>query len=615
MKPMLATRYYPSQTKFPCFVQPKYDGCVRGDTRIYTDAGILYIKDIVENQMKVKALSEKDGSLVYRDIVAWANNGSEKSVWYEVSVDGHLLRCTDNHNLLTQRGYIRADELKDTDHVACRALSDYGIEILNGMLFGDSCLIKDYGKDCWRTHICSNVKEFAAFKADLLGLEHSEPYPYTSGYGRDCYRINIEAVTTFIDPLKYMEYRSHKFRRRKCIRVKELMEMLSDNSLSIWYADDGTISFNNGNKKTPRIFLSTHRYSVEQVREFIKFFVIKYDCCPTMVKDKRVGEKGDGAGYYLTFTTEDSFKLLDVLRFRAVKGLEYKYYYSDLEYLKPAMLKTAFKPISYIHKKTTVETKYDIEVFETHNYVANGLVIHNCRCILHEGEDGKVHLTSRGGKEYDVPQIKAWGEKHRGMLPLDGEIYNHQELTFQQICSAVKCRSAMTDKLRMVIYDAQIPGSFSARWKVLQEEFASIDQNGPVYLTQTFVAHSEKDIKRWHKIFVSTGYEGAIIRNADGIYTEGRSNDLMKLKSFDTTEFKVVDVLEAEGNDAGTAIFKLKCGEYEFCARPVGSRSLRAQYLADKEELIGMAATVQHQGYSDAGVPRFPVLLNIRDYE
>lgn len=47
----------------------------------------------------------------------------------------------------------------------------------------------------------------------------------------------------------------------------------------------------------------------------------------------------------------------------------------------------------------------------------------------------------------------------------------------------------------------------------------------------------------------------------------------MKLKSFDTTEFKVVDVLEAEGNDAGTAIFKLKCGEYEFCARPVGSRS------------------------------------------
>lgn len=237
------------------------------------------------------------------------------------------------------------------------------------------------------------------------------------------------------------------------------------------------------------------------------------------------------------------------------------------------------------------------------------------RCILHEGEGGEVHLTSRGGKEYDVPQIKAWGRATPRYASFGWGDIQPPGIDLPADISAVKCRSAMTDKLRMVIYDAQIPGSFSARWKVLQEEFASIDPNGPVYLTQTFVAHSEKDIKRWHKIFVSTGYEGAIIRNADGTYTEGRSNDLMKLKSFDTTEFKVVDVLEAEGNDAGTAIFKLKCGEYEFCARPVGSRSLRTQYLADKEELIGMAATVQHQGYSDAGVPRFPVLLNIRDYE
>nr|DAO97222.1 MAG TPA: adenylation DNA ligase-like protein [Caudoviricetes sp.] len=237
------------------------------------------------------------------------------------------------------------------------------------------------------------------------------------------------------------------------------------------------------------------------------------------------------------------------------------------------------------------------------------------RCILNEGEDGGVHLTSRGGKEYDVPQIKAWGEKYRDALPLDGEIYNHKELTFQQICSAVKCRSELTNKLRMVIYDTQISGSFSSRWKVLQDVFNDIPKDNPVYLTPTFIAHSEKDIERWHKVFVAMGYEGAIIRNSDGVYTEGSSNDLMKLKTFDTTEFEVVDVLEAGGLDAGTAIFKLKVNGYEFCSRPTGSKSLRAQYLADREELIGKMATVQHQGYSDAGVPRFPVLLNIRDYE
>lgn len=264
--------------------------------------------------------------------------------------------------------------------------------------------------------------------------------------------------------------------------------------------------------------------------------------------------------------------------------------------MKP-MLATKYEP-SQVQFPCCVQPKFD-----------------GVRCILHEDEGGVIHLTSRGGKEYDVPQIKAWGEAHRNILPLDGEIYNHQELTFQQICSAVKCCSELTGKLRMVIYDAPVSGSFASRWEMLRERFAEVSLDAPVYLSQTFVAHNEKDIERWHKVFVSTGYEGAIIRNSKGLYTDGRSNDLMKLKAFDTTEFEVVDVLEAGGLDAGTAIFKLRVKNYEFCSRPTGTKSLRAQYLADKEELIGKMATVQHQGCSDAGVPRFPVLLNIRDYE
>ena len=89
----------------------------------------------------------------------------------------------------------------------------------------------------------------------------------------------------------------------------------------------------------------------------------------------------------------------------------------------------------------------------------------------------------------------------------------------------------------------------------------------------------------------------------------------MKLKDFDTTEFEIVNVLEAAGNDVGTAIFMLRVGDCNFCARPIGSKKLRAKYLKDRNKLIGKAATVQHQGYTDAGVPRFPVMLNVRDYE
>lgn len=264
--------------------------------------------------------------------------------------------------------------------------------------------------------------------------------------------------------------------------------------------------------------------------------------------------------------------------------------------MKP-MLATKYNK-AQVHFPCFVQPKYD-----------------GVRCLLYQDIDGCVHLESRGGKEYDVPQIKKWAEEHPYCLPLDGEIYNHGELTFQQICSAVKCHSEMTDKLRMVVYDRPVPHKkFITRWKEL-DKFNTYLGNSPVYHSKTFIAYSEEDIKYYHDTFVKQGYEGAIIRNMDGYYTEGRSNDLMKLKVFDTTEFEVVDVLEAEGNDAGTATFTLRAGEYNFCARPTGSKELRAKYLKEKSQLIGKKATIQHQGYTDAGVPRFPVMLNIRDYE
>lgn len=50
MKPMLATRYYPSQTKFPCFVQPKYDGVAASFMREKTERFTSH-REAVRNMM------------------------------------------------------------------------------------------------------------------------------------------------------------------------------------------------------------------------------------------------------------------------------------------------------------------------------------------------------------------------------------------------------------------------------------------------------------------------------------------------------------------------------------------------------------------------------------
>ena len=233
----------------------------------------------------------------------------------------------------------------------------------------------------------------------------------------------------------------------------------------------------------------------------------------------------------------------------------------------------------------------------------------------------EVHILSRTGKEYDVPHLKRWAEGHRDLLPLDGEIYNHDELTFQQICSAVKCKSEWTDKLKYVVYDRPVPElTNKERWaEILTDLDIAGDTDGnPIELCETHVAHSHEEILRWHDYFVQKGYEGAIIRNMDGKYVEGRSNNLMKLKRFDTTEFEIVWVHEAAGQDKGTALFELRVPDtaWTFHARPTGSRELRAGYLRDRDKIIGKMCTVRHFGYTDGGrIPRFPVALAVRDYE
>lgn len=264
--------------------------------------------------------------------------------------------------------------------------------------------------------------------------------------------------------------------------------------------------------------------------------------------------------------------------------------------MKP-MLATRYE-LSQVKFPCVVQPKYD-----------------GVRCIVSVGDDGEVHLTSRTGKEYDVPQIKEWAEKHRDILPLDGEIYAHKTLTFQQLCSAVKCDSEWRKKLYLVVYDRPIQSlSYKERTHNLKR-YIPLHCQYPVRLTPEFTCMNERGIEIFHKVFVDSGYEGLIVRNVDASYVEGRSNDLMKLKKFDTTEFEIVDVLEAAGNDAGTGIFKLRVKEFEFCARPTGDKELRASYLRNREQLIGKKATLQHQGYTDAGIPRFPVVLTVRDYE
>lgn len=238
------------------------------------------------------------------------------------------------------------------------------------------------------------------------------------------------------------------------------------------------------------------------------------------------------------------------------------------------------------------------------------------RCTISKDSEG-VHIISRKGKPYNIPHLGKWAMQNTHLLPLDGELYNHKDLSFQDIISAVKKVSEITSKIRYVVYDRPIEGKNNLeRWRQLVQDFEKVESDAPAYRSDWVYCSDMDDLIRYHKTCVEKGYEGVIIRNYKGTYEFGfRSRDLIKMKDFDEDEFEIVDVVEATGRDAGTAVFVCMCEGGTFNVKPQGTRELRKEYLDNKNSLIGLYATVQYQGVSKDTIPRFPSAKSVRDYE
>jgi len=108
-----------------------------------------------------------------------------------------------------------------------------------------------------------------------------------------------------------------------------------------------------------------------------------------------------------------------------------------------------------------------------------------------------------------------------------------------------------------------------------------------------------------------------VVRVAESPYLlNKRSSQCIKYKKMMTEEFEIVGAEEAEGKDRGTPIWicETKDGD-TFKARPKGTMESRRELWKNRGKLMGEMLTVQFQGLTQDGVPRFPVALAVRNYE
>ncbi len=236
--------------------------------------------------------------------------------------------------------------------------------------------------------------------------------------------------------------------------------------------------------------------------------------------------------------------------------------------------------------------------------------------------DIEVLHHSRGGHLFEtLAHLDPWIKELNAPGPVHGELYVHG-MSLQTIGSYTKKLKEDQWRLEYWLYDiAWIGPRFDERMGWLNAEIPKLGDDCPIKLTPTKLVYTYLEAKKFHDECVQNGFEGAMLKNAAGIYMfQYDSNDLEKVKEFEDDEFEIVGGKEGTGGDTGCIIYRCitESGK-EFDARPRGTVEDRKRMLINLPNDIGKMMTVRFAEYSDDGIPLQPVGVPeaeaVRDYE
>ena len=222
--------------------------------------------------------------------------------------------------------------------------------------------------------------------------------------------------------------------------------------------------------------------------------------------------------------------------------------------------------------------------------------------------DGRT-LRTRGGETVQAP---AWFTAGWPEVPMDGELwagrgrFSHaQSTTRQQQPGDVAWR-----QMRFMVFD--LPGdkgTFDQRLPALNALVESLGQPWVQAVPQRRVANDAALQALLHRT-VRAGGEGLMLHRGASLYRAGRSDDLIKVKTHEDTEARVVAHLPGKGRHAGRLGALL-------VETPSGQRfRLGAGFSdADRERPppVGSWVTYRFRGTHDGGLPRFASFVRKRE--
>lgn len=221
--------------------------------------------------------------------------------------------------------------------------------------------------------------------------------------------------------------------------------------------------------------------------------------------------------------------------------------------------------------------------------------------------DGK-RLVSRQGNTLHAPQ---WFIANFPNTPLDGELWIGRG-KFEQVLSTISKDSPIDSEWERIVYMVfelpNAPGTFTQRLEILKQLIAeqNIDHLKPV---PQFKLSSQLALKNKLDEIIGLGGEGLMLHRANALYHTGRSNDLLKVKTYKDAEATVIRHLPGKGkyiDMLGSIVVEDQSGK---CFK-IGSG------FSDKQRAdpppIGSVITYKYYGLTKNGIPRFASFLRIR---
>jgi DNA ligase-1 len=221
--------------------------------------------------------------------------------------------------------------------------------------------------------------------------------------------------------------------------------------------------------------------------------------------------------------------------------------------------------------------------------------------------DGQRLLT-RGGHVVHAP---TWFTKGWPLEPMDGELWAGRG-GFETALSTV--RQQQPDEqawrnIRFMVFDLPgHPGVFSERIAAYTARVQTLNQPWVQAVAQERVASHAELLRRLDRV-VRAGGEGLMLHRGDALYRAERSEALLKVKTHEDAEARVVAHLPGQGKYAGLMGALLVEGADGRRFR-IGSGFSDAQRR--EPPALGSWITYRFRGLHDSGLPRFATFLRVR---